>query len=401
MGLHNYEQGIRSAKKGIEKANISKKNKKMILNFTDYLITQGLSKSRVIRYYSTLKQLAKDLGKDFDKATEQDIASVVSKIQQSNYAEWTKYTYKVMIKRFYKWVVYKDKCEEYPTIVKWIKVTMNKGKLRLPNEGDLLTEDDLMKLIDSCKHIRDKAFVSLLWESGARVGEIGNMKIKNIVFDQYGSKLTLFGKTGSRKIRVINATSHLATWLDVHPDKHNPEANVWVSIGTMNYGKPMAYGTIRLLLIRLFERAGIRKRFNPHLFRHSRATVMSKYLTEFQMNQYFGWVQGSNMPATYVHMSGRDVDDAILKMNNLKVSEEDKKPEMNPITCPRCEIINAYGNKFCTKCGCLLDEKEQFKMEELAERKENANKLMEKLLQDKDIQSLISEKLKGFGVGSI
>lgn len=35
------------------------------------------------------------------------------------------------------------------------------------------------------------------------------------------------------------------------------------------------------------------------------------------MNVYFGWVQGSGMPSIYVHLSGRDIDDAILKANGV------------------------------------------------------------------------------------
>ena len=42
---------------------------------------------------------------------------------------------------------------------------------------------------------------------------------------------------------------------------------------------------------------------------------MANYLTEAQMNVYFGWTQGSDMPGVYVHLSGRDIDDAILKAN--------------------------------------------------------------------------------------
>jgi len=33
------------------------------------------------------------------------------------------------------------------------------------------------------------------------------------------------------------------------------------------------------------------------------------------------WVQGSGMPAVYVHLSGRDVDDATLKVNGFKKQE--------------------------------------------------------------------------------
>ncbi|MBD3210268.1 hypothetical protein GF318_02700 [Candidatus Micrarchaeota archaeon] len=39
---------------------------------------------------------------------------------------------------------------------------------------------------------------------------------------------------------------------------------------------------------------------------------MANKLTEARMKACFGWVQGSDMAGVYVHLSGRDVDKAIL-----------------------------------------------------------------------------------------
>jgi integrase/recombinase XerD len=44
---------------------------------------------------------------------------------------------------------------------------------------------------------------------------------------------------------------------------------------------------------------------------------MANYLAEAQMNAYFDWIQGSDMPGIYVHLSGRDIDDAVLKANGI------------------------------------------------------------------------------------
>ena len=44
---------------------------------------------------------------------------------------------------------------------------------------------------------------------------------------------------------------------------------------------------------------------------------MANHLTEAQMNEYFEWVQDSGMPCIYVHLSGRDIDDAVLKANGI------------------------------------------------------------------------------------
>ena len=39
------------------------------------------------------------------------------------------------------------------------------------------------------------------------------------------------------------------------------------------------------------------------------------------MKQYFGWVQGSKIASVYVHLSGRDVDKALLRLNGIEVEE--------------------------------------------------------------------------------
>jgi site-specific recombinase XerD len=47
------------------------------------------------------------------------------------------------------------------------------------------------------------------------------------------------------------------------------------------------------------EKAGLKKKAHPHKLRHSRATFLASKLTEAQMNQVFGWRQGSKMPNIY------------------------------------------------------------------------------------------------------
>jgi ribosomal protein S27AE len=81
------------------------------------------------------------------------------------------------------------------------------------------------------------------------------------------------------------------------------------------------------------------------------------------MKQYLGWVQGSNMAAIYVHLSGRDVDDALLKMHGI-VTDEKKDVQMSPKKCPRCSVMNSPTTKFCSKCGLALNIKAALEIEE-------------------------------------
>ena len=118
---------------------------------------------------------------------------------------------------------------------------------------------------------------------------------------------------------LIDSTPYPAERLDNHPARDEKDAPLWVGIGTVGRNKRLEYAALRKMLQSVARRAGIRKKVNPHNFRHSRATMLANLLTEAQMNQYFGWVTGSDRPSTYVHLSGRDVDDAILKKEGMRL----------------------------------------------------------------------------------
>jgi len=105
----------------------------------------------------------------------------------------------------------------------------------------------------------------------------------------------------------------------------------------------------------LAAKARIKKRITPHALRHARATHLAKILTEAQMKEFFGWTQSSEMAAVYVHLSGRDVDAALLSAYGRKESEESDKPRLHPVVCPRCRKENSPGVTFC-ECGMPLGE---------------------------------------------
>lgn len=242
-----------------------------------------------------------------------------------DYSEWTKHDYKVTIKRFYKWLKGND--ETYPEEVKWIKTTLKENQIVLPE--DLLTEDEVKTLVDVALSPRDKAFIITLCESGARIGEVGSMHINDVTFEERYTALRLRGKTGSRRVIVVAATPYLNMWLQNHPQRNDPDAPLWINLSTVNRFKPLSYPALAKILRVAVERSGITKKVTPHKLRHSRATFLASRITESQMNEIFGWNQGSDMPSIYVHLSGRDVDDAILGVYGLKKTEEDK-PSLRP-----------------------------------------------------------------------
>lgn len=392
VDIHNYERNLELALKILKDLPISTSNKEDIIAFKDYCFSEGLSIAKIIRYVYDLRKLAEWLEKDFRTATKKDIEVLAGKIERSDYAMWTKHGLKVALKKFYKWL---SGGEEYPVEVKWIKTSTNNNNHKLPEE--LLTEEDIKKLINATRDTRDRAFISILYESGCRVGEIANLRIKNISFDDYGAVILVNGKTGSRRIRLISCVPYLQEWLDKHPDKTNPNAFVWIK--RKSRSEIIGYARISHILKELGERAGIKKRIYPHLFRHSRATYLANHLTEAQMKEFFGWTQSSSMASVYIHLSGRDVDNAILKTYGIKNNnKEEEESKLAPQKCVRCEQVNAVTNKFCKRCGLVLDEATRNKIVENETKRKQADELMEGLVNDKEVLELLLKKIKEKGL---
>ena len=398
IDIHNYPKKLEQTIRLVKETRISEENKKLILDFKDFSSLEGgMGLPRIVRYLGILKDWAKILEVDFDKATKDDLKRAVRVIQENErYSAWTKATYKIMLKRFYRWL--KNTGKDHPDEVKWIDTSIKRTEKKLISNGELLTEEEVKKLIEAAEHPRDKAFVSCLYESGARIGEIASLQIKNVNFDEHGAVLDVLGKTGPRPIRIISSVPYLATWMENHPLKCDRQAPLWVNIGTTRKNGDVMYGTIRMMLQRLFSKSGIKKRFNPHMFRHARATFLADHLTEFQMNQYFGWIQGSEMPSTYVHMSGKKIDSSILALNGIKSVDGHKESSMKPRICPRCDTINSADGRFCLKCGGIMDIKTAFEIEEKKETVNNVNSVMNMLMKDKEFLDVFVAKVKALGL---
>jgi len=368
---------------------LSERNIRLIRDFEKALFSEGLSAARVKKYLDHLRKIGEWLGKNLDEAEKEDIEELVYKIERSDYSPYTKHDYRVVLKRFYRWL---RKSEDYPEEVKWIRTTLKMKDELLPE--DLLSEEEVMKLVEACSNPRDKAFIITLYESGARIGELGSMKINDVVFEESYARLMLQGKTGSRRVVVVASLPYLQTWLQNHPLKNSPNAPLWVNLGTVNRFEAMSYPALAKILKSAAERAGLKKKVHPHKLRHSRATFLAKKLTEAQMNQIFGWKQGSEMPSIYVHLSGRDVDDAILGVYGLKKQTEEK-PKLTPRICPRCKATNAYDARFCMKCGLALDVKAAYEMEEARTKADN---IMNILMKDEEFRKMLAKKLRQYKI---
>jgi integrase len=243
----------------------------------------NLSICRKSRYVSIFK-LLDDLDIDLNKISTDDLDRFFFYLKGEECAEWTKIT---------TWKCFKRIC-------KWMKlgIDFSSYHFKIPElNPEILTEREIAEMILATKNFKHKLIIMLLYESGMRAGELLNLEKNGISFDNDGAVVTANGKTGMRKIRIIETAKFLKPYCDLI------DGNKLFDIS-----KQMLLKIVR----NAGEKAGINKRIYSHLLRHSRATHLSKYLTEPEMRLYFGWTRNSNMPSVYVHLSARDIDDKII-----------------------------------------------------------------------------------------
>lgn len=395
VDIHNFQRRL---ERRIELINSSKRilksNKKSLIKFYHSCIAEGLGVPRIEKCLCHLYQIACLFKKPFARCTKRDVVNLIEAIERRDYSEWTKHDYKVILKKFFKWL---RGTEDYPEEVKWIKTNTVRNN-SLPEE--LLTEEEIKAMANFAQNPRDKAFVLVLYESGCRIGELLSLRIKHVRFDSYGAVLLVSGKTGSRRVRIIASAPSLSVWLENHPFKSNPMAPLWIVLSTRNHHETMSYASVSALLRRLAKRAQISKRVNPHSFRHARATHLASKLTEAQLKELFGWVQSSDMAATYVHLSGRDVDNALLKLHGLAQNENREEEVLKVKVCPRCKEKNDPVSRFCRRCATPLDVKVALDLEEkMKEKDELVAKVIERLCEKLNIERTIQETIKELKLG--
>lgn len=364
--------------------NLSEYNFDAIKKYDRELVNNSLARATRLKHLQIILNLSRMIKKDWSQVTKQDISDLVYHIMQKysesgqeNHVTWD---HKKILKIFFRW--FKLGSREFrivgdPEETKFVKLKLVKSKIV---REQLLTEDDLRKLLDACKtNPRDRAMLDVHYEAGTRPGELLSLKIKHVKFDNLGAVIHVDGKTGARPVRLVISTPNLATWMDAHPFKENPEAPLWIILDRTKYGEPVNWATARAILMRACQRAKLPKRVNLKLFRHSEATNSAKYFNEAQMRMRHGWTLSSKMPANYVHLVNADVEEAYLRHHGIKTGKEEII-EL-PKVCHICKMPNSVGSSICNKCGKPLDLKKALELEEKANLQTfTANKLAGKVL---------------------
>jgi len=276
-----------------------------------------LSRMTALGYLSSFwkfKLHADDIGlRDLKKLTLEEVRQVLSAARKQAKKPRSYVALAIAVKRGYGFFGRKDLYDA-------LEVPKYNGEPAV----ETLSQDEVKRLVESAECLRDRLIIELLAETGARIGELANLRIRDVQFDEYSAILWLDGKTGRRTVRVFMAKPDLVTYLNNHHKRNDPESSPLFSTkGILNIVYPLTVEGIRYV-VKILGRRVLGKRVYPHMFRHTRFTQLSKVLTDREMKILGGWTT-TKMLEVYSHLSGRDVDEKILALHGLKPNSERKK----------------------------------------------------------------------------
>ncbi|MCH7762095.1 tyrosine-type recombinase/integrase [candidate division TA06 bacterium] len=197
----------------------------------------------------------------------------------------------VAVKSFFRTIKRKDLEERIPSI-----------KFRYELKDKILTREDVQVIVDSCKNPLEEALIRILDDTGCRVGELLTLRKSDVQEDELGIILIVRGKTGERPVRLVNSISFGKM---LGKERSEPDDLLF-----RGRGYDWAYW--------IFRRASqvLGRKVSPHMFRHTKATLMAKLYTEGIIKKYLGWSPDSKMMRHYSHLSSRDVDLALLSRSS-------------------------------------------------------------------------------------
>jgi hypothetical protein len=238
----------------------------------------------------------------------------------------------------------------------------------------LWERDELLCILKYEPSKRNKAALALFWDLDARNHEVTLLKIKHIrLKERYGEgEIPHEAKTGTGPILLTCSFPYVRDWLNDHPFRNEPNARLICNSYTGGSIKPEAMWTmmkyLRSRIIRLIKEKSIAdteerekleyflgtKKWNPYCIRHSAITSDSDFLPEYALKKKVRWSMNSKQGSRYIkRRMGNDLKQKILVYNGIMAENElQKKPAV--LTCPRCNLVNTFDNKYCSKCSYPL-----------------------------------------------
>ena len=275
-------------------------NEEYLSMFLDAKKIEGCS-SRTIQYYRvTIERMLEKVIQPIRKVTTEDMRSYLSDYQKINdCSKVTVDNIRRNISSFFSWL------EEENHILKSPMRRIHKIKTN-QQVKEVIGDEDIERLRDRCTCKRDLAIIDLLYSTGIRVGELVNLNIADIDFED--RECVVFGKGGKERKVYFDAKAklHLQTYIDSRSDE-NPA--LFVTLDAPHDRLKISGVEIRM---RELGRSVNVSKIHPHKFRRTMATrAIDKGMPIEQVQKLLGH---SQIDTTMRY--------AIVNQNNVKTSHQ-------------------------------------------------------------------------------
>ncbi|MBB5336116.1 site-specific tyrosine recombinase/integron integrase [Pectinatus brassicae] len=222
---------------------------------------EGRSDKTLKYYKSTVEKMLLVVDKNVKAITTDDLREYLTDYQsRSTVSKQSVDNVRRNLSSFFTWL------EDENYILKSPVRRIHKIKTTSPVK-ETYTDDEMERLRDSCKEIRDLAMIDLLSSTGMRVGELVLLNRDDIDFNE--RECIVLGK-GDKERRVYfdaRTKLHLQEYL-----KSRSDTNPALFVGLRAPNERLEIGGVEVRIRKLGRDIGIKK-CHPHKFRRTMATV--------------------------------------------------------------------------------------------------------------------------------
>lgn len=276
----------------------SKGNETLLDAFISAKSIEGCSEKTLRYYRSTIDHLLAETAKPIASISTNDIRSYLANYQaEKQSSKVTIDNMRRIFSSFFSWLEDEDYITKSP--VRRIHKVRTDTLIK-----EVLSDESLEILRDSCTEIRDLAIIDLLASTGMRVGELVNLNRADINMQE--RQCVVFGKGNKEREVYFNARTkiHLQQYLDSRNDD-NPA--LFVSLKAPHSRLTISGIEVRLRSLGAQANVG---RIHPHKFRRTLATMaIDKGMPIEQVQRLLGHVKID----TTLHY-------AMVNQNNVKMA---------------------------------------------------------------------------------
>lgn len=278
----------------------------MIKKMQEQLELKGYSHKTIFVYCSQIKRLTYCYAsQDFEEISDEQVRQyILNLLREGKSHSYVNQAYSA-IKFFYHQVLGKRNITT--------SLPRPKREQRLP---EILSQGDVMKIINTVRNLKHRAILLLTYSAGLRVGEVTSLKIGDV---DSGRMLIHVKQGKGRKDRYTILSQTALEVLRLYAKAYRPVD--WLFPGDLE-GEHLSERTVQRVFENACHAAGIIKHVSVHALRHSFATHLLEGGTDLRYIQELLGHANTKTTEIYTHVSEKDIRrirsplDSIVQINN-------------------------------------------------------------------------------------